>query len=1704
MKKYWIIIKGSFELIKRIMILLSIFVIIAAIPVQVLSNTTTITELADNNSTEEPIIIDFAEYDERSIYIYLQAGIFDPLQIEELRSLSLSSQKEYGYYLIQFDGPVLNSWREALLHQGVAIYGYIPDFAYLVKMDVQTIIGIKDLPFIRWIGEYRPEYKISTRIIERLELTSESLASDPGDPEIRLEITNFGNSITTDKFLLTLPTINLRSVLNEISVQPDVLWIDLAPQYRIFNNQSAGVINATGVWQDHGLNGTGQIITVCDTGLDTGNLSTLHTDFNGKLLKTYTLGRPGNWSDDNIHTPFPDLEPVGGHGTHVAGSVVGIGANTGGAIKGIANGAKMVFQSTMTSNGDLAIPANLFNLFNPPYSNDNSRVHTNSWGDPLTNGDYTINSAELDLYVWNHPDMVILSSAGNIQGTTIRVTAPATAKNCITVGASENNRPDLPNYGDECDNIEELASFSLPGPCNDGRLKPDIVAPGTGILSTRSTIVEDDHYPWGIAPVPLNGLYAYAGGTSMSTPITAGGTAIIRQYYSVQHSHAPSAALVKATLLNGAMDMLPSGGTPPIPNDEEGWGRVNLSESIFPNAPKILRFEDNVTGLQTGKDFTYQFDVLDNSVPLKIMLVWSDYPSLTSALINLVNDLELNVTAPDGKTSYKGNVFKDGFSSSNDNDADANKDRNLDGYDDINNVESVYLNSPALGRYTVRISGNNIPNGPQPFAFAVNGGVDPAEILAPKDLTITPIAEGNTLDLNWIPCLSSDIVGYRIYRNGSASFTQDDLIITLVDNDIDTFPDQNLVNGQQYFYALEAFDIFDQTSQLSNIASGTPLDTLAPTLQVIYPTSGAVFGGNITIDYINCSDTVEVDFSYYLDADGDGFDNDGNTWQQIGKDTDLSDKIFWWNTTGKSMGGVGPGDAKSVIMNATAYDEAQNNCSVLVNNLTVDNTAPSAPELYTIIPNPTNRTTTYVAGKSEINATILIYLDDENVAGGSTDNAGLFNIDVELNEGQNIITAKAIDSAGNGPGASSDPQTVLRDTVLPVALSGGNRTVNEGTLVSFNGSGSYDTNPIPEYNYISEYTWNFKLIDNTPVILYGLNPTYYFDIIGNYTVTLRVADAAGNWGSDTFWIWVRDSVAPIANAGPDFEVDEDTIVKFDGSSSTDNDPAFNQTGNFTWTFEDYYFQNGSYDLNKITLYGVKVDHIFYTPGKYPATLKVTDSSGNVDTDIVQVRVQDLTKPVANGGDDRTVLQGRAVVFDASGSTDNDPEFETTANYEWRFVYHGENIVLYDKKVEFRFNRSTPQPLEITLNVEDAAGNFDVDTIKIYVLGDPLLPRVIAVSPLDGDFDVNLDTVIWAKFNEELDPTTIYRTNTTGTTGLPWLEETITVYDIHNEQVNGSIEYNPSTLTIKFIPDPGQLEYNHGYTVTLKSAITDLAGNPLDGNSNSFADPPPADDYSWVFATVSVITYPSSDEENVPVDASIRATFSGNTSDLTIANSHIILLDPIGTQVEGGGYFDNESQTVGFQPMINLEKNIKYTVILKTYTFPVNMTFEEINGNISGKYIRSDLTWEFYTETRARAGGEGDELDLNVMILWLIYLIIIIIIIIVIIIFLKRSRQEKELEPRQEQPAEEEDWSTEITSPPKPARRRKKAEDVVEWDDEVQEDWKPPVMEWKEMEAQSRSKTARATRARKPKKTGKLRSSVKKRSKRPIKPRKRPK
>jgi hypothetical protein len=322
--------------------------------------------------------------------------------------------------------------------------------------------------------------------------------------------------------------------------------------------------------------------------------------------------------------------------------------------------------------------------------------------------------------------MVILFAAGNggidLDANGVidpdSIDSPGTAKNCITMGATEGYRPVggasgtygnywpsdypvSPIYDDQvADSAVGMAAFSGRGPCNDGRLKPDICAPGTNIISCRSHAVTAGVL-WGV----YNADYLYSGGTSMSTPLTAGAAALVREYYRTHRSHTPSAALIKATLINGACEIYPGqygSGTwreiPTLrPNNAEGWGRLDLKSSVMPDTPRTVEFQDIGAGLSTGQSLFYSYPVL-GSAPFKVTLVWTDYPASTSAQKALVNDLDLTVRLPDGSV-ISGNGTTDR----------------------LNNVEGVDVEMPAIGTYTVTVNAYNVPSGPQPFALVVSG-----------------------------------------------------------------------------------------------------------------------------------------------------------------------------------------------------------------------------------------------------------------------------------------------------------------------------------------------------------------------------------------------------------------------------------------------------------------------------------------------------------------------------------------------------------------------------------------------------------------------------------------------------------------------------------------------------------------------------------------------------------------------------------------------------------------------------------------------------------------------------------------------------------------------------------------------------------------------------------------------------------------------
>jgi hypothetical protein len=725
-----------------------------------------------------------------SIPVRLQRTTFDPLlETPDLPSnltLTAYSSDGSGYYLVQFRGPILPQWKEALKETGAVIHDYVPGFAYVVRMDEATANRARTLDAVRWVGLYQPAFRLSTALDDVItESSSGELArivvrSFTGEPVYALtqQLESIGAKIHTKTndsgggtiFQLELPAASIPAVARLGSVA----WVEPWVELRLFNEitRSPLIFDKDGVEARLGLYGAGQIVVVGDTGASTGDAATMHQDFRGRLYRGEALGTCGTWGDNHSH------------GTHVAGSVLGSGVMDGavtsthsyaGTNAGIAPEA--LLWAWGFCNDFSGLPADLYNDYYQVMYDDDPRVrlNTNSWGASVY-GMYNTRSRETDRFIWDNRDMVVLFAASN-DGTDgdsdgivdqDSIGAPGTAKNVITIGASENYRmsggynpvgtcdawgncwpADFPADPVNSDRLSDdpsgMAAFSSRGPTDDGRLKPDVVAPGSNIVSTR---YEGTSTGWGV----YNASYLYMGGTSMATPLVAGGSAIVREFYSRTYGITPTAALVKATLINGAYDMTPGQYRDEVPDGSkddvirrpdihQGWGRVDLFDSLVYDPPRTLWFDDDGTGLNTGEEYSVTLSVKHDMDPLRVTLVWADYPGLEAADGALINDLDLEVVAPNGRTYYGNDVIDDGL---------------LDGdVDHTNNVEGVDLN-PLAGSYTIKVKGYNIPQGPQPFALLVSGDMGDAKGIVYDATTLRGI-KGARLEITLQPTNTTSV-----------------------------------------------------------------------------------------------------------------------------------------------------------------------------------------------------------------------------------------------------------------------------------------------------------------------------------------------------------------------------------------------------------------------------------------------------------------------------------------------------------------------------------------------------------------------------------------------------------------------------------------------------------------------------------------------------------------------------------------------------------------------------------------------------------------------------------------------------------------------------------------------------------------------------------------------------------------------------------
>jgi serine protease AprX len=643
-------------------------------------------------------------------------------------------------YLLRINGPLLEEFKTRLKALDVALLERFGDNFYTALLTESQATQVRGLDFIGSATIYDGRHSVPGGMGGLSPLADAPVANGSKRMlTMDLRLHRAEDLATVLKWLrerevpiagsssrkIRIYVLEESQIIADASALPEIQSFEEFVPPKLTNDRAREILTiSTNAGESLPFDGTGQVVAVADTGLDEH-----HPDFQGRVVAVIAKGRPNNSTDPH------------GHGTHVAGSVLGDGAASGGNFKGTAPGAKLVFQSLLDSNGGLGgLPLDLGDLFEEAYL-QGARIHNNSWG-AATSSVYTFNASEVDEYVEKQRDMLVVFSAGNEGQAAVRtnspvgfvdwlsIGSPATAKNALTVGASRSDRtngglsnmtwgqawpkafPDAPIANELVSRDPEcLAAFSSRGPSDDRRIKPDVVAPGTDILSCKSKIAPLSHY-WG--SFPNNPQYGFMGGTSMATPLTSGCAALVREYFEKEQNHSePSAALVRATLINGARWLSgtdanssnPPPANPPA-NFDQGFGRIDMANSLpHPAAPNLkLAFYDNWKQAtdqfrQTGERKRFSVSVIAGRA-LRICLAYTDVAGR-----GLQNNLNLFVQTPGGQKLIGNHQLRHSL-----------------GIPDVdNNVEIVRIADPQAGPYLIQITATNLLRVPQDFALVVTG-----------------------------------------------------------------------------------------------------------------------------------------------------------------------------------------------------------------------------------------------------------------------------------------------------------------------------------------------------------------------------------------------------------------------------------------------------------------------------------------------------------------------------------------------------------------------------------------------------------------------------------------------------------------------------------------------------------------------------------------------------------------------------------------------------------------------------------------------------------------------------------------------------------------------------------------------------------------------------------------------------------------------
>lgn len=624
--------------------------------------------------------------------IALKSGPFVPPSGEfAIPKVAPEAVNERVHVLLQLHQHLQSGDRARFERQGVSLLHYFPDRAYVASIP----IGMDEIELhtlgVRWASFLRAEWKIHPRISsgnfgdwsryhDDTRVFAVNIMKDVGLNTAREFLAAQGFEVGDELYSThVLFAAAHPERVRELAANDFILYIaETPPPLTATNDMARMRVHADEVQAlPYDLRGAGVTALVFDGDI----IDHTHNDFSpGRVI----LGEDGY---------------VLWHATHVAGTMGGNGMNSDGQYRGMAPEVRII---SMEYGGCVPYclydsPQDIEENYEEAITTYGAEVASNSISSNVAQngypceweGDYETTSQLLDAIVrgsLGQPFTVVFAAgnertAGNPPGrcgdSHRTMGVPAGAKNIISVGATDDN--------------DNMADFSSWGPTDDGRVKPEICAPGVNINST----------------FPGNDYFSISG-TSMATPVVSGCIALLLEQWHriLPESPAPLPETVKALLVASALDRGNVG-----PDYEYGYGIINIQKAV----DYLLNIGFFEGELVVGETFTIDFDVPDTLTELDVVLAWSDVPGEYNVIPALVNDLDLWLVSPSMQT-FRPWVLDPEY-----------PDRPAEtGIDSVNVVERVHVNEPEPGQWTLYVSGTLPGSETQTFGVAGNVMLNPA------------------------------------------------------------------------------------------------------------------------------------------------------------------------------------------------------------------------------------------------------------------------------------------------------------------------------------------------------------------------------------------------------------------------------------------------------------------------------------------------------------------------------------------------------------------------------------------------------------------------------------------------------------------------------------------------------------------------------------------------------------------------------------------------------------------------------------------------------------------------------------------------------------------------------------------------------------------------------------------------------------------